>query len=358
MPVWPRSRFSGIPRAHAPKISWGPVHRCGKYGDRLLSLCTVWGGVNGRVEGTITDATGAIIQGALVTALNTATGFTQSVRSGNDGSYTFPVRSVGGYEIRVDVPGFQRYQRSGITIDANTVLVVNASLHSGSSHESVTVSDSSVHVDTASTQMGDVISGRQMTAVPLNGRSFTDLLSLQAGVTPATSITANTVQDVGASIFSLGSLNPGTLSINGQREFANAFIVNGSDAEEYVNMGTAIVPNLDSIAQFRILTNNFDAEYGEFSGGQINVITKSGTNQFHGGLFEFLRNTDLDARNYFSPERGVFHQNQYGATLGGPVRRERLFFFIDYQGTRQIQGLRRKSHPVPHCRTVWEICRI
>src|SRR6202034_909985 len=142
-----------------------------------------------------------------------------------------------------------------------------------------------------------------------------------------TSINSETVQDVGASVFSpSGDLNPGTISINGQREFANAFIVNGSDAEEDVNMGTSIVPNLDSIAEFRILTNNFDAEYGEFSGGQINVVTKSGSNEFHGDAFEFLRNTDLDARNYFSPSRGEFDQNQFGGTLGGPIRKTKVFF--------------------------------
>jgi hypothetical protein len=104
-------------------------------------------------------------------------------------------------------------------------------------------------------------------------------------------------------------------------------------------MGAAIIPNLDSIAEFRILTNNFDAEYGEFSGGQISVVTKSGTNAFHGDLFEFLRNTDLDARNYFSPSRGEFNQNQFGGTLGGPIRKNKVFFFADYQGTRLIQGV-------------------
>ena len=118
------------------------------------------------------------------------------------------------------------------------------------------------------------------------GRSYTDLLALQPGVAPVTSITSDTVQDVGASALSpSGDLNPGTISINGQREFANAFIVNGSDVEEDVNMGAAIIPNLDSIAEFRILTSNFDAEYGEFSGGQINVVTKSGANAFHGDRF-------------------------------------------------------------------------
>jgi hypothetical protein len=153
---------------------------------------------------------------------------------------------------------------------------------------------------------------------------------------------------VGASAFSpSGDLNPGTVSINGQREFANSFMVNGSDVEEDVNMGTAIVPNLDSIAEFRILTNNFDAEYGEYSGGQINVITKSGSNAFHGDVFEFLRNTNLDARNYFSPTRGSFDQNQFGGTLGGPVTHNKIFFYTDYQGTRQTQGVDTGLIPVP-----------
>jgi len=148
------------------------------------------------------------------------------------------------------------------------------------------------------------------------------------------------VQDVGATVLDpSGTLDPGNLSVNGQRETANYFGVNGSDVEEDVNEGTAVIPNLDSIAEFRIITSNFDAEYGEYSGGQINVVTKSGTNAFHGDAFEFLRNTDLDARNYFSPTRGAFRQNQFGGTLGGPIRRDKLFFFLDYQGTRQAMGV-------------------
>ncbi len=196
--------------------------------------------------------------------------------------------------------------------------------------------------------MGEVISGSKMASVPLNGRSYTDLLALQPGVVPATSLTPNTQQDVGVSALSpSGGLNPGTISINGQREFANAFIVNGSDAEEDVNSGTAIIPNLDSIAEFRILTSNFDAEYGGHSGGQINVVTKSGTNEFHGDVFEFLRNTNLDARNYFSPTRGTFDQNQFGGTFGGPIRRNKIFFFADYQGARLTQGVDTGQIPVP-----------
>ncbi len=185
-------------------------------------------------------------------------------------------------------------------------------------------------------------------ALPLNGRSYTDLLALQPGVLPVTTITSLTVQGLGQSVFSpSGDLNPGTLSINGQRESANGFTVNGADAEETGSMAAAIVPNLDSIAEFRILSSNFDAEYGKYTGGQINVITKSGTNQFHGDVFEFLRNTDLDARNYFSPTRGTFIQNQFGGTAGGPIVRNKVFFFSDYQGTRQIQGTDTGLIPVP-----------
>jgi hypothetical protein len=221
-------------------------------------------------------------------------------------------------------------------------------LEIGSQSESVTVTESAVHAETSDTQLGEVISGTNMAAVPLNGRSYTDLLALQPGVVPATSLTSNTQQDVGVSaLMPSGSLNPGTISINGQREFANSFIVNGSDAEEDVNAGTAIIPNLDSIAQFRILTSNFDAEYGGHSGGQINVVTKSGTNEFHGDAFEFLRNTNFDARNYFSPTRAAFDQNQFGGTFGGPIRKNRLFVFADYQGTRLTQGVDTGQIPVP-----------
>jgi hypothetical protein len=187
-----------------------------------------------------------------------------------------------------------------------------------------------------------------VTAVPLDGRSYTDLLSLQPGVAPQTTITSTTVQDVGATVLNpSGTLNPGTIAVNGQREFSNYFSVNGADVEEDVNAGTAIVPNLDAIDEFRIITSNFDAEYGEFSGGQVNVVTKSGSNALHGDVFDFLRNTDLDARNYFSPTRGVFRQNQFGGTIGGPIRHDKIFFFADYQGTRQTQGIDTGTISVP-----------
>ena len=209
----------------------------------------------------------------------------------------------------------------------------------------MSVVDNSLHVEATSTQLGQVITGRQMTAVPLDGRSYTDLLSLQPGVAPQTSITSTNVQDVGATVLNpSGTLNPGTISVNGQREFANYFSVNGADVEEDVNAGTSIIPNLDAIDEFRIITSNFDAEYGEFSGGQINVITKSGSNGFHGDAFEFLRNTDLDARNYFSPTRGAFRQNQFGGTLGGPIRHDQCLLLRRLPGNTADTGHRHRQH--------------
>ena len=183
----------------------------------------------------------------------------------------------------------------------------------------------------------------------LNGRSFTDLLALQPGIVPMTTQQPESIVMAGASvaIAPSGVLNPGNQSISGQREDANGFMVNGGDVKELMNGGTTIVPNLDSIAEFRILTNNFDAEYGNYSGGVINVVTKSGSNALHGSGFEFLRNTDLDARNFFSPDRSFYRQNQFGGTLGGPLKKNKLFFFGDYQGTRQSQGVDTGLIPVP-----------
>ena len=129
------------------------------------------------------------------------------------------------------------------------------------------------------------------------------------------------------------------MSINGQREYANGFTVNDSDVVERFTMGAAIIPNLDSIAEFRVLTGNFDAQYGNYAGGRINVITKSGSNQFHGAAFEFLRNTDFDARNFFSPERGTFQQNQVGGLFGGPIVKNKVFFYADYQATLLTEGV-------------------
>ena len=314
----------------------------------VLSSAIAWASIGGTISGTVKDPSARVVAKAIVAVREVNTGLSYQTRTDDRGTYSFPVLPVGHYQLKVQASGFRTYERTDISLDTDAALTLDVILEVGSVAQTVLVVDDALHLETTSTQMGEVITGRQMTAVPLNGRSYTDLLSLQAGVAPATSITSATVQDVGATILDpSGTLNPGTISVNGQREFANFFSLNGSDTEEDVNGGTATIPNLDSIAEFRIVTSNFDAEYGEFSGGQINVITKSGTNQFHGDAFDFLRNTALDARNYFSPTRGEFNQNQFGGTFGGPIHRDKLFFFVDYQGTRQTQGIDTGDISVP-----------
>src|SRR5262249_48779273 len=159
----------------------------------------------------------------------------------------------------------------------------------------VNINETELHVDAVTTQLGEIVTSKQMTAVALNGRSFTDLLALQPGIVPATTQQPDSIVMAGVTvaIAPSGILNAGNQSIGGQREDANGFMVNGGDVKELMNGGTSIVPNLDSIAEFRIVTNNFDPEYGNYSGGVVNVVTKSGSNDLHGSGFEFLRNTAL-----------------------------------------------------------------
>ncbi len=332
---------------------WKSVTRCttriaGVFCAVTLTAALAWGSVGGSISGVIKDPSGSVVPDVQVTVRQVSTGLAYKAVSNSKGYYTFPVLPVGQFELDVQAPGFSGYQRKNVALDTNAAITLDVSLEVGSIAQTVSVSDNTLRVETASTQLGQVITGRQITAVPLDGRSYTDLLSLQPGVAPQTTITSTTVQDVGATVLNpSGTLDPGTIAVNGQREFANFFSVNGADVEEDVNAGTAIIPNLDAIDEFRIITSNFDAEYGEFSGGQINVITKSGSNAFHGNAFDFLRNTDLDARNYFSPTRGVFRQNQFGGTIGGPIRHDRIFLFTDYQGTRQTQGIDTGTISVP-----------
>lgn len=309
-------------------------------------LCMIFGthfalaSVGGSISGLVKDPTGAVVAGAEVVATNTDTGVQNKAKTDSAGFYSFPVLPVGRYRVEITQTGFKAYRATDLVIDVNSALRVDAILELGAVTQEVSVSATTVHVETSSTQMGEVIGDNKMEQVPLNGRSYTDLLALQPGVIPV-----STGEYSGTQVS--GSLNPGNVSVSGQREDSNGFMVNGGNVQEDVQMGTAIIPNLDSIAEFRILTNNADAEYGNFSGGMINAITKSGTNQFHGDVFEFLRNSDLDGRNFFSPSRGTLHQNQFGATFGGPILHDKLFFFSDYQGTRTVNGVDSGLIPVP-----------
>jgi len=306
--------------------------------------------VYGSIGGIVTDQSGSVVPGAKLILTNTAQGIPYQASTDTRGAYSFPSVPVGRYDLAVEVGGFAPYRRTGLVVDLNSALHVDLTLQVAGRQDAVTVTVvNPVSVETVSTQLGAVVTGRSMTAVALNGRSFTDLLGLRPGIVPVSTQQPDSIVMAGVTvaIAPSGSLNPGNQSISGQREDANGFMVNGGDVKELMNGGTSIVPNLDSIAEFRILTNNFDAEYGNSSGGIVNVVTNSGSNQLHGGAFEFLRNTSLDARNFFSPERSFYRQNQFGVLAGGPIRKNRIFFFGDYQGTRQRQGIDTGLFPVP-----------
>jgi hypothetical protein len=310
----------------------------------LSSLGVVYAGVTASISGTVTDSSGAAIVGARVAATNVDTGVVATQQTNAQGFYSFQSLPLGKYTIDVEEKGFKAYRQTGLILDVNAALVVDVALQVGQATEKVEVSSGALHVETASSQMGEVIEGKEMTDVPLVTRSYTDLLALQPGVisTPSgmTGAYSGPFNSAGFAVPQVsGDLNSGALSVNGMREAANGFILNGILVQETGYSGAGAIPNLDSIAEFRILTNNFEAEYGNYSGGQINVITKSGTNEWHGNAFEFFRNTDLDAKNFFDGingnQRGAYHQNQFGGTFGGPVKRDKIFFFADYQGNRK-----------------------
>ncbi len=308
----------------------------------LLTCTTLFAQTGGRIAGIVKDPTGALIPGSQVVLTNPATGVKQTAGTGADGVFTFLAVPVGNYQMDVTADGFNPYrQTESLKIDVNTALTVDVVLQVAQASQTVTVTENTAEVHTSDTQIGVTIQSKQVVDIPLNGRSYTDLLAVQAGVIPITTSGAGNTSSSGGfgTVPAAGETNTGQFSIHGQRESDNAYYLNGASVQESIGQQAGIIPNLDSIAEFRILSSNVDAEYGGFTGGIINVVTKPGTNSYHGNLFEFYRNTDLDARNYFSPERATFHQNQYGGTFGGPIAKDKIFFFADYQGERSIQGI-------------------
>ncbi|MFY9978598.1 MAG: carboxypeptidase regulatory-like domain-containing protein [Candidatus Sulfotelmatobacter sp.] len=308
---------------------------------------------NGSLSGIVKDPSGAVIPAAKITLVNTAIRSEYTALSNGEGFYSFPALPVGHYDLTIEAAGFRTEGKSGLEIDTDSALALDAVLSLAQRTEAVTVEGSStalqLQVDTVATHLGEVVTGSQMTALPLNGRSYTDLLPIQPGVAPVSTLLPNSVIMAGVTggLSPSGDLNPGNLSIDGQRESSNGFLVDGIDVQEHMNGGTSVIENLDAIDEFRVLTNNFDPEYGNYNGGMVTVITKSGSDSFHGDAFEFLRNTALDARGYFDPSRPVFRQNQFGGTLGGPIKHNKVYFFTDYQGTRTNEGVETGDITVP-----------
>jgi len=302
----------------------------------LFMLRTGVAQTTGVLRGTVKDPSGAVVSGAQVTVVLEGTNLPRSSTTDTRGDYEFPALAVGRYRLEVEAPGFKKYVQRNIEVTLGHVVVADAPLQLGVLTEVVTTEVQAPLIETTSTQLGAVMAERSVRDLPLNARDTYQLLQLQPGVE----------SEIGANLF-YGSDQPGSVSVNGGRGRANNFTVNGSDANDlFVNLA-GVQPSPDTIQEFRVLTNTFDAEFGRNSGSVINVVTKSGANQFHGDVYEFLRNKVLNSRGFFDTARPDFKQNQFGGTLGGPIRRDRTFFFGSYEGRRIRQGISSDVVTVP-----------
>jgi hypothetical protein len=309
----------------------------------LLAVPRLWADVTGSISGVVHDSSGAVLAGASVIVTEVSTNLSHTASTDASGQYNFLALVPGRYRLVVSASGFKQSALQDVDLKVNDQLRFDISLVLGEVRETVSVDANAVQVQTSSTQLGNTIESKDMLALPLNGRSYLDLMSLQAGVAPRPSASAATDRPLDSGL----STNAGNISVNGQPETANAFLVNGADVSETKNNGAGFIPNIDSVQEFRLITNSFDAEYGKFTGAIMNTITKAGGNRFHGDAFEFYRNDALDAKGYLDPVKASLNRHQFGYAFGGPVWPNRLFFFTDYQGSRQTAGVPSTSIAVP-----------
>src|ERR1700688_586425 len=295
-------------------------------------------GTGGRILGRVTDPSGAVLSNVKVTVVNEGTNVSRDATTNSGGDYDFVEVPVGTYRLEFDLSGFKKNIRRDITLDINQVLTLNMTMRVGAAQEVVDVTSEAPLVETTSTQLGAVVNDRAVSQLPLNSRDAYQFLQLQPGV-------MSTVGSSNTIVYGQGQA--GAVSVNGGRGRANNFSVNGGDAnDQFVNLPT-VQPSPDSIQEFRVLTNTFDAEYGRTSGSVVNVVTKSGTNSIHGNVYEFFRNKVLNAQGYLNAEKPDFKQNQFGGTFGGPIKKDRTFFFASYEARRIRQGIASPVVTVP-----------
>ncbi|MBV8809970.1 MAG: TonB-dependent receptor [Acidobacteriaceae bacterium] len=285
----------------------------------------------GTIAGTVSDPSGAAIVGARVVATNVNTALTRETTTAADGGYVFPLLPVGFYTVQAEAPGFQRYEQRGIEVRTDQSVSVPIGLKIGSSSQTVTVQSNAEMVQTQSGTLSKVISRQNIVELPLNGRNPAALILLTPG-------TADTnVSNFSACSDTIQSTTyPGAQSVsaNGARtDMINYNLDGGSNEDPYTNVNNPF-PNPDALEEFSVQTNSFSAEYGRGSGAIVNAVTRSGTNQFHGSAFDFIRNGDLNARNFFASQVDQLKRNQFGGSLGGPIIKDKLFFFGAYQGTQ------------------------
>ncbi|HTS29829.1 MAG TPA: TonB-dependent receptor, partial [Bryobacteraceae bacterium] len=289
------------------------------------------------VLGTVRDSTGGVVSKADVILLNQDTGIQARTSTDANGNYSFFNVRVGRYTITVQATGFQKFTTSDVTVQVNARQRVDATLQVGAMTESVEVKAAAAVLDTDSSDRGQVVNPAAVAELPLNGRNYADLALLST----------NTVKSPIANSFSpSGTPREGAFNVNGMRSTYNNFLLDGLDNNAYgtSNQGYSaqlVQPSPDALAEFKVITSNYSAEYGRVGGAVVNAVMKSGTNDFHGSAYEYLRNTDLNATGFlFSPAvfvKPTLQRNQFGTTIGGPFVKNKLFFFADYEGFRQLQ---------------------
>jgi hypothetical protein len=297
----------------------------------LAAVALLAQGVTGSITGVVQDTSAAVVPKSSVTARSVDSGRQWTTTTNEAGIYNLPALPPGQYTLHVEVPGFKRLVTNAITLEVNQIARLDLTVEVGAVAETVEVTSAAPLLQTESTQLGTVISGNTTVNLPLNGRNFAQLTLLAPGVV---------TYDISSFTSTGGGGRP---LVNGNRAQANNFRIDGLDANETQDNGIGYSPNVDAIQEFKMITTNPPAEYGNSMGAIVNTSLKSGSNRFHGSLFEFVRNDHMDANTWFgnatNQPRPQFSQNVFGGTLGGPIRRNRLFFFVDYQGTRRARGL-------------------
>jgi hypothetical protein len=301
------------------------------------SICPLlYSQASGSFSGTVSDKAGAVVAGATVKALSQGTGLSREAKTDDSGHYLIPLLPVAEFTIRVESQGFQPTEQKDIRLQVDEHREVNFTLVPASVSATVEVSATEVAVETANPTLGQVITAEQVADLPLNGRNFTQLATLTPGTTTSTSPVSFFTNAASSEAATRGSFS---LSSGGSREQETDWLLDGNDNNQLDEGGIAIFSSIDDIQEFKVLTYNYSAEYGERAGPTVLVTTKSGSNQWHGSLFEFFRNTDLDATRYFFTSKQKFNLNQFGGSLGGPIRKDKTFFFLDYQAKMQREGV-------------------
>jgi hypothetical protein len=295
-----------------------------------------YGQATASFEGTVSDKVGAVVSGATVRAIAQGTGLTRETKTDDSGHYLIPLLPVETYTIHVESAGFQATEQRDIRLQVDEHREINFALNPASVSSTVEVSATEVAVETANPTLGQVITSQQVADLPLNGRNFVQLATLTPGTTSSTSPVSFFTSAASSEAATRGSFS---LSSGGSREQETDWLLDGNDNNQLDEGGIAIFSEIDDIQEFKVLTYNYSAEYGERAGPTVLVTTKSGSNQWHGSLFEFFRNTDLDATRYFFTTKQKFNLNQFGGSLGGPIQKDKTFFFFDYQAKMQREGV-------------------